>query len=308
MRGRFTLFALVLGLSLLLVPVAATFAQTQPPGVEPGEKYHLLFATSEFFAITTSPAVPPAPSEFGSLAGGDWNVTFAAFVAGRVPGWNGLELIYQAILSINGNNARDRIAIEGKIFNTHFDLLANDLSDLWDGSLATAVDYDEFGNLITTSTDVWTGTNISGFHSSDSCGDWNSPLGANLGSIGNATGSGNNWINFARKSCDESARLYGISPAITLPDSADFNGDNVVDGLDFLTLQQTLGTVGPLATHANGDANGDDFINDADLAVWEAQYGNTPPISAVSAAIPEPTTCTLALAALCLAMSRRRGF
>jgi GH25 family lysozyme M1 (1,4-beta-N-acetylmuramidase) len=88
--------------------------------------------------------------------------------------------------------------------------------------------------------------------------------------------------------------------------SADFDGNNVVDGFDFLTLQQNLGTVGPMATHANGDANGDDLINDADLAVWESQYGGAPPLTAAVASVPEPTTCTLALAALCLAMSRRR--
>ena len=99
-----------------------------------------------------------------------------------------------------------------------------------------------------------------------------------------------------------------VSFELSANPSADFDEDGDVDGFDFLTLQRNLGTVGPLATHANGDANGDDQINDADLAVWEAQYGSAPPLSAVSAAVPEPTTCTLALAALCLAMSRRRAF
>ena len=81
----------------------------------------------------------------------------------------------------------------------------------------------------------------------------------------------------------------------------------MVDGFDFLTLQRNLGTVGPMATHAKGDANGDDFINDADLAVWEAQYGSPPPLAAIGA-VPEPTTSALALAALCLAIGRRRSF
>ena len=104
------------------------------------------------------------------------------------------------------------------------------------------------------------------------------------------------------------SKPYGISPAITLPDSADFNGDNVVDGLDFLTLQRNLGTVGPMATHANGDANGDDFINDANLGVWEAQYGSSPPLAAI-ATVPEPSTLalsTLALSALALLRGARR--
>jgi hypothetical protein len=65
-----------------------------------------------------------------------------------------------------------------------------------------------------------------------------------------------------------------------------------------------LGTVGLLATHANGDANGDDFIDDADLAVWESQYGGAPPLSAVSAAVPEPSSLLLASLAGLLFCSR----
>ncbi|MCH7750948.1 MAG: PEP-CTERM sorting domain-containing protein [Planctomycetes bacterium] len=40
----------------------------------------------------------------------------------------------------------------------------------------------------------------------------------------------------------------------------------------------------------------------------KANYGIVAPLSASSAAVPEPTTYALALAALCLAMSRRRSF
>ena len=54
--------------------------------------------------------------------------------------------------------------------------------------------------------------------------------------------------------------------------------------------------------------NGSGIIDAGDLTVWENTYGQTfAPLSAISAAVPEPTTCTLALAALCLAMSRRRA-
>jgi serralysin len=69
-----------------------------------------------------------------------------------------------------------------------------------------------------------------------------------------------------------------------LPGDFDLNGE--VNGLDFLLWQQDP-NVGLLAN-------------------WEANYGNVATLSATSAAVPEPTTCTLALAALCLAMSRRR--
>jgi hypothetical protein len=73
---------------------------------------------------------------------------------------------------------------------------------------------------------------------------------------------------------------------------ADFDEDGDIDGADFLKWQRG-------ETPEMGSAE--------ELALWEAQYGTTvPPLSATSAAVPEPTTCVLALAALCLAMSRRR--
>ena len=46
-----------------------------------------------------------------------------------------------------------------------------------------------------------------------------------------------------------------------------------------------------------------------DLETEEVEdYGTVATLSASSAAVPEPTTSALALAALCLAMSRRRAF
>ena len=62
----------------------------------------------------------------------------------------------------------------------------------------------------------------------------------------------------------------------------------------------------------NGEVNGSDFLlwqrnpSIGSLADWEANYGMVATLSASSAAVPEPTTSALALAALCLAMSRRR--
>jgi hypothetical protein len=66
--------------------------------------------------------------------------------------------------------------------------------------------------------------------------------------------------------------------------SGDFNGDGGVDGEDFLLWQRDR-SVGSLAN-------------------WEANYGT---VVTLSAAVPEPTTTALVLAALCLAMSRRRA-
>jgi hypothetical protein len=75
-----------------------------------------------------------------------------------------------------------------------------------------------------------------------------------------------------------------------MPGDFDLGGN--ADGQDFLQWQRG-GSPNPLSA--------------SDLADWESNYGTTAPLSATSAAVPEPTTCTLALAALCLAMSRRRA-
>ena len=87
--------------------------------------------------------------------------------------------------------------------------------------------------------------------------------------------------------------------------SADFDGNQVVDGKDFLIWQRGFGGVGSQTT---GDANGDLAVNGDDLTIWKNQFGGT----AISA-IPEPST--LALVGLALAPAtaiagksrRRRG-
>jgi hypothetical protein len=76
------------------------------------------------------------------------------------------------------------------------------------------------------------------------------------------------------------------------PSDADFDGDNDVDGNDFLIWQRGNGTM-DTGTNANGDANGDMDVNGVDLAIWKTQFGSTSGVSAV----PEPT----ALGLLCLA-------
>jgi hypothetical protein len=87
---------------------------------------------------------------------------------------------------------------------------------------------------------------------------------------------------------------------------ADFNGDGLVDGADFLVWQQNLG-IAEGATNEQGDADGNAAVNDLDLAAWQTNFGagsTPPPISA----IPEPAAATLAaIALLAGATIRKRG-
>lgn len=84
--------------------------------------------------------------------------------------------------------------------------------------------------------------------------------------------------------------------------SADFDGNGIVNGNDFLRWQRNLGINNGSATKSQGDANGDGNVNAADLTVWKSQFG-TPGSVAATAAVPEPSTFALAALVLVAAMA-----
>ena len=62
------------------------------------------------------------------------------------------------------------------------------------------------------------------------------------------------------------------APQETEP-SADFDGDNDVDGADFLSFQRNLGRAN--ASPSQGDSNGDGQVNAGDLGVWKETFGES---------------------------------
>lgn len=98
--------------------------------------------------------------------------------------------------------------------------------------------------------------------------------------------------------------LAGLSPAPA--NNSDFNSDGIVDGADFIILQQGFGLTGQTGK-TNGNANADTVVDGADLAIFKSKYGG-PPATAAASAVPEPAsiaTCLFGVAAL--ATMRRRG-
>jgi MYXO-CTERM domain-containing protein len=87
--------------------------------------------------------------------------------------------------------------------------------------------------------------------------------------------------------------------------NADFNGNGVVDGADFLVWQRGFGLAGQ-PNKSTGDANGDGSVNAADLTIWKTQFGTSPGVTGAVASVPEPAAGALAVGALAAVARRRR--
>ncbi|MGI9456120.1 MAG: dockerin type I domain-containing protein, partial [Aeoliella sp.] len=61
------------------------------------------------------------------------------------------------------------------------------------------------------------------------------------------------------------------------PPNADFNGDNIVNALDYVRWRDNLGTTGT-GTQMTGDANGDSNVDNLDYSEWVMQFGGPPPV------------------------------
>ncbi len=131
-------------------------------------------------------------------------------------------------------------------------------------------------------------------------------FGADLWVIDLATGTTSSFLDL-----DDSISLFTsdafgdkvVAFSLGSADDADFDGDDDVDGNDFLIWQRGLG-VGTLL--AQGDADGDMDVDGDDLAIWAAQFGAQGAAAAADAA-PEPGTLSLALACAAALGGSRRG-
>jgi hypothetical protein len=123
----------------------------KPVDLNPGDQYQIIFVT-EGTLDATSPEI----------------TVYNAFVTDEAARSAGLpsNLTWTAVASTPSTNARDNaVAYDTTpiipIYNTHGERIAAGKSDLWDGAIQNAINYDQFG---TTLGDifVWTGSNPNG--------------------------------------------------------------------------------------------------------------------------------------------------
>jgi len=138
------------------------------------------------------------------------------------------------------------------------------------------------------------------------------PFGAFVAQDGSNTGGNQNykvvpWEAIAETGLPTLTIDTGFDPRAVWP-PGDVNGDGQVDRRDAATLVSNLGmTLGAQAEH--GDLDHDHAVSLIDLAILQVNLGQTLASPAArQAAVPEPTTLTLATLGLlaCTAARRRR--
>lgn len=94
-------------------------------------------------------------------------------------------------------------------------------------------------------------------------------------------------------------------PPVVVEPTGDYNGDGVVDAVDYTVWRNNLGD--ETEDDINNSGDGENGVDPADYDVWKQNYGDTVPgAGSGGLAIPEPATIALLAIATALATLRRR--
>ncbi len=159
------------------------------------EPYTRVFLTSQIF-----------DGNLGGVMGADAKCQAAANTAG-------LGGIWKVWISDNlGNMPSSRFHHSTDTYRLlNGNIVANNWIDLTDGSLDNSINLDEFGNIFSSTGQVWTGTKIDGSYVVDkNCLNWESNSASQLGEVGYFNYMDNKWTYWGLKGCSPSSggRLY----------------------------------------------------------------------------------------------------
>ena len=151
-----------------------------------------------------------AGSSLRGLDGADEFCRRAADAQGQTGTWT-------AWLSDNTANAVDRILDSGGRPYQTIDgtVVANDIADLTDGTLAAAIVIDEMGNTVSSDFDVWSATDTDGtYKGQGTCVNWDDSSPGLVAGIGIAGQTDATWTNAGGgQSCDTFNRIYCFADA-----------------------------------------------------------------------------------------------
>ena len=179
----------------LLTPASAAHALTFNPGLAPGDTFHLAFLTAG-----TRDALDPDINNYNAF------VQSEAAAAGLDTLFN-QPVTWRVIGSTATVDARDNIGDPtSPVFNTNGDLVADNESDLWDGTLDSPIAYTQFGDPLLVFTASGTTT----------AGTADFPIGSPIFfTVGFAGDTGPDWIDTTEDRTQAPYSFYAISSAIT---------------------------------------------------------------------------------------------
>jgi hypothetical protein len=164
----------------------STPSPTSTPGPEPGKR---VFVTS----TTTD-------GGFGGIVGAD------AICAGRALAAN-VSGTFRAWVSVSGDGPSTRFSQSLGVYSLLDGTpIANNWSDLVDGTLAHAIDIDENGAHAGGS--VWTSTDASGNPTTNNCNDFSTTSGGVSGVCGDTAQTAAGWTDSSTPGCALKLRLY----------------------------------------------------------------------------------------------------
>ena len=186
-----------------------------PPGLTPGDQYHLVFVSST-----------PTTANFGGIAGGDLFVQTLADAAG-IGVTQGVT--WQAILSDSAIDAISRFNPTAPIYNMNGDRVAVNGTALWNTattSLEHPIAFDQnSGGSISIPVEIWTGTLDNGMlGTADS--DWLAASANTFATAGSSVLVTTGWISGGGSPAEDvPLSLFAASdllvvPAVPLPASA----------------------------------------------------------------------------------------
>jgi hypothetical protein len=189
-------------LTSLLTLVSASFASASPisvpPGVVPGSTYYLAFVTDG-----TRDAISSNIADYDAFVTAEANLD---------PSLAALGTTWKAIGSTSAVSAIAHIGVTGAVYNLQGQLVATNSADMFDGTLASAIEFDQYGSLAIRA--VWTGSTLAGTS--------NTPLtlGAFNAELAQSDFTDFRWIAFTSFQWDNSESLYGISGPLIAPTTA----------------------------------------------------------------------------------------
>ncbi len=169
-----------------------------------------IFVTANTFSISIMPGDPhPLPGAFHGASEADYQVTQNAYAAGLIDSWNGTDIVFQALLTVELVDLPTRAGLGDVDFvNVNGDIVAHDRAELYSGAHLAPILTQNGAQVPSGTVPVWTGSTANGEWSGLTAQDWTSRF--STATVGNANGTGTTWLSNTTRASNLGARFYAV--------------------------------------------------------------------------------------------------